>query len=402
MKHLNFYFQLHQPYRLCPSYNFFAMGKNHDYFDDSLNKMIMQRVAQKCYLPANDMMLQLIKNYDLHISFSCSGVFLEQCQKWSPEVIESFNKLYATGNVEFLSETYYHSLSSVFSNQEFGEQIDLHAKLLKKLFNAEASVFRNTELIYNDIIAQEIQKRGYTGILTEGADKILAWRSPNRLYQPQTCDNLALLLKNYDLSDDIAFRFIQNGQPLRLDDYIAKLNNGFLDGNLINIFMDYETFGEHQSKETGIFDFFINLIKNLQNKKIQTLTTSQVIKHHNIVAKLQVLDAISWADTNRDLSPWLGNSLQDSAMRFAYELEGAVRQSKDKKIIDDWRKLLISDHFYYMSTKDKGDGEVHKYFSPFSTPHDAYVVYTNVLNDLSMRLEAEGIYLPDLRFGWSQ
>lgn len=395
------YFQVHQPYRLRPGYNFFAIGRDHHYFDDGLNEMIMRRVASKCYLPTNEMLLRLIREHDFSLAFSLSGVFLEQCQRWAPEVLDSFAALYATGKVELLGETYHHSLAHIFSGEEFVHQLDMHSTKLEELFGASPQVFRNTELIYSDILAAEIERRGYRAILSEGVDRILQWRSPNFVYQPQSCDELSLLLKNYRLSDDIAFRFAHEG-GLDVESYLGALKAEMRAGEVVNLFMDYETFGEHQWQSTGIFDFFSKLVATLAAEGIASRTPSEVVAQHSPVAKLTVSEPISWADKDRDLTPWLGNELQQSAVRFAYELEGVVKQSGDAAIIDDWRKLLSSDHFYYMSTKGADDGDVHRYFSPFSTPHDAYVVYTNALNDLSLRVEAEGIRLPDLRFGWSQ
>jgi alpha-amylase len=402
MKNICFYFQVHQPYRIRPGYTFFSIGQHQDYFDEGLNKMVLQRVAQKCYLPANELLLILIERYDLKVAFSLSGIFIEQCQQWAPEVLDSFKRLYETGNIEFLAETYHHSLAHLFSRDEFDCQIALHKSVMHEVFGVSPRVFRNTELIYNDILARDLMRQGYRGVLAEGADSLLEWRSPNMLYQPQMCEDMGLLLRNYALSDDIAFRFAQQGKTLSTEEYIAALHAQFASGDLINLFMDYETFGEHQWAQTGIFSFFHDLVSQLCDEKIYTCTPLEAIETQQPVAKLAVENSISWADSNRDISPWLGNALQQSAMRFAFEIEGGIKESGNSELLDDWRKLLCSDHFYYMSTKSAEDGEVHRYFSPFSTAHDAYIVYTNILNDMSIRLENEGIYIPDLRFGWSQ
>ena len=388
MKNICFYFQVHQPYRLR-DYKIFDIGKNHDYFDEALNKKIMQKVARKCYLPTNNLMLKLIHKYKdkFKISYSITGTAIEQFKNYAPDVLKSFVQLGKTGNVEFLSETYYHSLSFLYSKPEFIEQVNKHRSVIKKLFGQTPKIFRNTELIYNNELAHHIEKMGYIGILAEGVDRILDWRSPNFVYRAKTTDNLKLLLKNYKLSDDIAFRFSNKGWnewPLSTGKF-AKWVKGN-QGDVLNLFMDYETFGENQWEDTGIFNFMKHLPDELFKDGITFKTPSQIANNHEPVSELDIHDPVSWADMERDLSAWLGNNIQKTAIKELYELELDVKTSKDKKLLDDWRKLSTSDHFYYMCTKYFSDGDVHKYFNPYDTPYDSYVAFMNVLNDIVVRI----------------
>ncbi len=387
-----FYFQVHQPFRLR-KYNVFDIGNNHNYFDEKKNKEIMHKVAKKCYLPTNKLLLNLIKKHkgNFKVSFSISGVVLEQFKKYSPEVLYSFRELARTGCVEFLSETYYHSLSYLFDKQEFKEQVNKHMNIIKELFDQEPKVFRNTELIFNNELANFIQEMGYKAILAEGADHILGWRSPNFVYNAKTADSIKLLLKNHKLSDDIAFRFSNKGwneYPLTVDKYARWLSAINGNGNLVNLFMDYETFGEHQWEHTGIFEFIERLpeevLKHPDNKFV---TVSEAADNNEPVAELDVHNFISWADLERDLSAWLGNSLQDSAIKELYKIGDAVKETKDAKLIDDWRKLTTSDHFYYMCVKWFSDGDVHKYFNPYESPYDGFISFMNILNDIVIRIK---------------
>ena len=390
MKSICFYFQVHQPYRL-KKYTVFDIGKSDEYFDVKLNREIMQKVAKKCYLPTNNLMLNLIKKHNgkFKISYSITGTALEQFEKYCPEVLESFKELAKTGCVEFLSETYYHSLSFLYSKEEFKEQVELHKKKIKELFGQTPKVFRNTELIYNNDLAHHIEKMGYVGILAEGADHILGWRSPNFVYKAKTTENLKLLLKNYKLSDDIAFRFSNKSwgdYPLTTEKFVSWVNA--TDGKTINLFMDYETFGEHQWEDTGIFNFLKQLPTELFKRDIKFRTPSETAQDVPI-SELDIHHPISWADLERDLSAWLGNNMQHAAINEIYAIEKAVKESKDEKILDSWRKLQTSDHFYYMCTKWFSDGDVHKYFNPYDTPYDSYVSFMNVLNDIVVRLTKE-------------
>ncbi len=391
------YFQVHQPFRLRSNYNFFEIGNNHFYEDDNLNRDILNKVSDKCYIPANRMMMDLIEKHKgrFKIAFSISGVCLEQFEKYRPDVIESFKQLAATGCVEFISETYYHSLAFLFSKDEFKEQVRIHKQKIIDLFGYVPTTFRNTELIYNNDLARFVGKMGFKTILSEGADQVLGWRSPNFLYRPFSDYKLNLLMKNYRLADDLAFRFSNRSWaewPLTAEKYASWLHAVAGHGEIINLFMDYETFGEHQWADTGIFDFMYALPGSvMRDPSFDFIMPSEASKRYSPMGKIDVPYYISWADVERDLTAWLGNPLQDSAIKMAYELESHVKASEDVGLIHTWRKLLTSDHFYYMCTKWFSDGDVHRYFNPFATPYDAYIVYVNVLNDLSITLEERGI-----------
>jgi alpha-amylase len=398
-----FYFQVHQPFRLKKTYSFFEIGANHFYEDDDENRAIMNKVADKCYIPTNNLMLELIDRYKgkFKVSYSISGVCIEQFEKFRPDVLESFRALARTGCVEFINETYYHSLSFLYSKKEFKEQVEAHKQKVLDCFGYKTETFRNTELIYNNELAAYVGKLGFKTILSEGADQVLGWRSPNFLYRPEGDYKLNLLMKNYRLSDDIAFRFSNRGWsewPLTAEKYASWLHAVAGQGEIINLFMDYETFGEHQWSDTGIFDFMRALPeKLLAHRDFGFITPKEASKHYSPMAKIDVPYFISWADVERDLTAWLGNPLQDSAIQMAYDLEDRVKASKNIEIIHTWRKLLTSDHFYYMCTKWFSDGDVHKYFNPYSTPYDAYIVYVNVMNDLIFTLDQQGYGIPKKR-----
>jgi alpha-amylase len=385
-----FYFQLHQPFRLR-RYSVFDTDRH--YFDDYKNAEICRKVAHKSYLPANKVMLETIKEHQgrFRVSYSITGVALEQFEQYAPEVIESFQALNATGCVEFLEETYYHSLSFLYSREEFRTQVELHRQKIRALFGQEPRVFRNTELIYNNDLAHFVSHMGYDAIVTEGADHILGYRSPNFVYRPPHAQKLKLLLKNYRLSDDIAFRFSNRAWeqwPLTAEKFakwVTQINgNGFL----CNLFLDYETFGEHQWAETGIFDFIRHLPGEVMKASPDNefLTVGQVVDKYDSVGEVDVPHMISWADTERDLSAWLGNAMQSNALHELYKLEGALKEKGDEQLLSDWRKLTASDHFYYMCTKYWADGEVHKYFSPYESPYDSYINFMNVLDNIQTRL----------------
>lgn len=387
-----FYFQVHQPLRLR-KYQVFDIGSNHNYFNEEKNKAILRRVAKKGYLPANRLMLNLINETSgkFRISYSITGIALEQLEKYAPEVIESFQELADTGAVEFLSETYYHSLSYLYSKEEFRDHVKLHREKMKELFKQNPVIFRNTELIYNNELAKYIEDMGYKGIIAEGADHILGWRSPNFLYRPVNCENIKLLLKNYKLSDDIAFRFSSRDWkewPLTVEKFAQWVNSTNGNGNVVNLFMDYETIGEHQWAQTGIFRFFKHLpAEILRHPDNDFKTPREVVKSYEPVSKLDVHHMVSWADVERDLSAWLGNSMQHSAIRHLYQLEREIKASNDKEIIGDWRRLQNSDNFYYMCTKWFADGDVHKYFNPHDSPYDCFIAFMNVINDIKIRLK---------------
>ncbi len=403
MKAICFYFQVHQPFRLRKDYNFFSIGNtDHDYEDQKTNEEIILKVSKKCYLPTNRLMLKLIKQYKerFKISYSISGTALEQFMLYAPEVIDSFKELVDTGNVELIHETYYHSLAFLKSSEEFIEQINLHSNLLKKIFGTSggaSTTFRNTELIYNNKISNIAKHLGFKTILTEGCDAILALRSPNFVYSAKGNKNIKLLLKNYKLSDDIAFRFSDKSwkdYPLTPVKYAKWIKQVAAKEDVINLFMDYETFGEHQWEESGIFNFLEKFPQHMleENKKsdkceYQFMTPSEVVEKFPSKGELDVENYISWADKERDISAWVGNSMQNCAFDFAFSLEEMVKATKNKDIIHTWRKLQTSDHYYYVSLKSKGDGDIHNYFSPYVSPHDAFITYTNVLNDLKLSLE---------------
>ncbi len=390
-----FYFQVHQPFRV-KDYRVFDIGNDSEYFNDESersinNKKILHKVAGKCYLPANAIMLELLnKHPEFKISYSFSGVFLEQLEKWSPETLESFQKLVATGRVEVLAETFYHSLSFLYSPEEFRRQVTLHRKKIEKLFGVTPTVFRNTELIYNNFLAHEVEKMGYKGIIAEGADHILGWRSPNFLYRPQGTQNIKLLLKNYRLSDDIAFRFSSKDWadfPLTAPKFANWVNQVNGNGHVVNLFMDYETFGEHQWEDTGIFNFLRHLPEEIyKHPDNDFITPSEAIERYDAVSELDVHNFMSWADVERDLSAWLSNAMQHDAIQSVYKLEREVLATENKRIIEDWRRLQTSDHFYYMCTKWFNDGDVHKYFNPYNTPYEAFIAYMNALQDLKLRV----------------
>jgi alpha-amylase len=388
MKNICFYFQVHQPYRLR-NYKIFDIGKNHDYFDDELNRKIMLKVAKKCYLPTNNLMLNLINKHKgkFKISYSITGTALKQFEEYAPEVLKSFIELSKTGCVEFLSETSHHSLSFLFSKEEFYEQVELHKKMVLKYFKQEPKIFRNTELIFMNEIAHHIEKMGYLGILAEGADHVLGWRSPNFVYKAKTTDKLKLLLKNYKLSDDIAFRFSNKGWndwPLTTGKFVSWVDSA--EGQTINLFMDYETFGEHQWEDTGIFNFMKHLPDEMFKRDIKFKTPTEIANEFPQVSELDIHNPVSWADVERDLSAWLGNKMQDASIAELYKLEKSVKLTKNKQLIEDWRRLTTSDHFYYMCTKWFEDGDVHKYFNPYDSPYDSYVAFMNVLNDIVIRI----------------
>lgn len=397
MSSVCFYFQVHQPFRI-KRYRVFDVGNDRNYFADESerdtnNARVFHKVARKCYLPANAVLLELLERHpEFKASFSLSGVFLEQAEAYAPEVIDSFKKLVDTGRVEILSETYYHSLAFLHSRDEFRAQVALHRAKVKKLFGVTPTVFRNTELIYRNDIAQEVEAMGYKGILAEGADHVLGWRSPNFLYQPEGTQNIKLLLKNYKLSDDVAFRFSSRDWaewPLTAPKFAQWLSAVNGNGNVINLFMDYETFGEHQWEDTGIFHFLRALPEEfLKHPDNDFVTPSEAVDRYEAVAPLDVPHYMSWADVERDLSAWLSNAIQHDAMRAIYALEHDVLESADQALIDDWRKLQTSDHFYYMCTKWFADGDVHKYFNPYETPYEAFIAYMNVLHDMRLRINA--------------
>lgn len=418
-KSICFYFQVHQPLRLSP-YNFFNRADKPIYFKGEspyTNKFFVKKVGKKSYHPTNNLLLDLIaKHKEFKCSFSISGIALEQFEKYDPSLIESFQKLVRTRKVELLSETYYHSLSWIYSKEEFAEQIMLHRKKIFKLFKKRPKIFRNTELIYNNELANFIRKLGFEAILAEGWDSYLKYKSPNFVYEAPKFNlhpedekiikrfkikdrsnrRIPLLLKNYKLSDDIAFRFSDrnwNEHPLTVEKFANWVEQA--PGETINLFMDYETFGEHQWEDSGIFKFLEKLPAELLKRGIGFRTPSETINTFDIKDSIDIHNLVSWADLERDLSAWLGNKMQQHAANQIYKYEGLVKsvannltnKLKKRKLLSTWRKLQTSDHFYYMSTKYWNDGDIHKYFSPYESPYDAYINYMNIVNDFSDKLQ---------------
>ncbi len=395
MSAIIFYFHVHQPLRI-KRYPVFSIGNDHNYFIDNdsenVNIKVLNKVAHKCYLPMNALLLKLLKKYpEFYVSFSISGIILEQLELFTPDVLKSFKKLVKTGQVELVAETYHHSLSSIYSINEFNYQVKKQMAKLYELFYVKPNVFRNTELIYSNQIAEMVANLGFRGMLAEGVDRYLSWRKPDFLYTAYALPKFLLMLKNYRLSDDIAFRFSQQSwseHPLTAEKYKFWLDRNAINSQLTNIFMDYETFGEHQWDECGIFAFFEKLIELIaKDKKYCFTTPSQAIKMYKPSDIYDVPEITSWADTERDISAWRSNAIQWDSLRAIYNLEPKVLATKNQGIIDDWRKLQTSDHFYYMCTKWWHDGDVHAYFSPMDSPFDAYNRFNNALADLQWRLD---------------
>lgn len=383
-----FYFQVHQPQRLR-RYSVFDTAW--DYFDDHVNRTICRRVADRCYLPAARLLRDLIHQHNgcFRVCFSITGSAIEQFHRFTPEVIDVFKDLTATGCVEMLCETYYHSLAFVHSWEEFTQQVQMHRDTIRALFGQEPRVFRNTELAYSNAIGQFAKEAGFAGALAEGADHLLGTRSPNVLYHPPGLPGFRLLLKNFRLSDDIAFRFSNRAWeqwPLTADRFSRWIDQINGSGDVCNLFVDFETFGEHQWAQTGIFEFLRHLPSRvLETKRNEFATPSDLLSRYAPKDVYDVPEPISWADTERDLSAWTGNAMQDYAMKELFRVEPLVKNSGDPQLLSDWRHLTTSDHFYYMSTKYFADGDVHKYFSPYESPYDSYINYMNVLDNLTTR-----------------
>ena len=383
------YFQVHQPTRLR-LYRFFDIGKDSHYYDQFINRTILRRIVQNCYLPMNEILLQTIKECKgkFKVAFSISGSALEQFERFAPEVIDSFRDLAATGCVEFLSETYYHSLASLRSPAEFKLQVSKHKDLIKKLFGVEPVTFRNTELIYSDEIGSMVYDMGFNLMLTEGARHIMGWKSSNYMYSNDIQPKLKLLLRNYPLSDDIAFRFSNKDWsewPLTVEKYADWLSQA--EGDIVNLFMDYETFGEHQSADTGILDFMRYLpAEIIKRSDLKFVTPAEAGKKLKPASTLSVPQPISWADEERDLSAWLGNELQQDAFNKLYGLTEKLSILNDGTLWADFGHLQESDHLYYMCTKFFSDGEIHRRFNPYDTPYEAFINYMNVLSDFIIRV----------------
>lgn len=389
--HLNLYFQVHQPRRIRP-FGFFDIGKGLSFFDDDLNREIIRRVSKNCYIPANRMLLDLIRAFpQIRITFSISGVALEQFRRYSPEVLDSFAKLASSGSVEFLGETYYHSLAFLSGTDEFLSQVDQHGQLMREIFGIRPSVFRNTELIYSDEIGRTIRRLGFRGMYADGVGRILGGRSSDQLYEHIEGNGLRIFLRNHSLSDDIAFRFSDRQWkewPLTPAKYIEWLSGNGTRGGLVNVALDYETFGEHHKADTGIFQFMKKVLAAVaKSEKFRMVTPSEAIDALQVQGGISAPAPVSWADRERDLSAWLGNDLQKDAFDNLLALRKMILQKGEDDLMLLLKYLQTSDHFYYMSTKKGDDGRVHNYFSPFPSPYEAFISYMNVLSDLSLRLQ---------------
>jgi len=389
-KSICLYFQVHQPTRLR-LYRFFDIGKDSHYYDDFANRTILRRVADKCYLPMNKLLLEEIQKSGgkLKVAFSISGSALEQFSRYAPDVLDSFRALADTGKVEFLAETYYHSLAALASPAEFRRQVEKHKAAIESNFGVTPTTFRNTELIYSNSIGEQVYELGFRTMLTEGARHVMAEKSPNYVYANQKKSSLKLLLRNYSLSDDIAFRFSDRGWsnwPLTAEKYLSWVKDS--EGDIVNLFMDYETFGEHQKAESGVFDFMRSFVEGVvSDGALKFVSPSEAVKAHKTVGLLDVEDPISWADEERDLTAWLGNELQQDAYNKLYAQYEKVALLNDDALWNDFGHLQESDHLYYMCTKFFSDGFVHKYFNPYDTPYESFINYMNVLSDFIVRVD---------------
>jgi alpha-amylase len=373
-------------------YRFFDIGKNHYYLDEAANRAIMNKVAERCYIPMNMLLWELIEKYKgaFKITLSMSGLAVEQMKEYAPEVLDSFKKLAATGCVEFLGETYSHSLASLANDDEFRNQVKAHSIMIEREFGHKPTVFRNTELIYSDRIGELVADMGFRTMLAEGAKHVMGWKSPNFVYANALNQKLRLLLRNYKLSDDIAFRFSDRSWkewPLTVEKYVGWLTDDEERGEIINLFMDYETFGEHQWAESGIFEVMKSLPEAaLKTGKLRFATVSEAASAHQPVAVLSSPHAMSWADEERDVTAWLGNEMQNEAFSKLYAMRDRVLELNKPDYNHVWNFMQSSDHFYYMATKWLSDGDVHNYFNPYDSSYNAFINYMNVLSDFEIEL----------------
>ena len=398
------YLHVHQPWRVR-NYDIFDVASKHNYFSESAspdqdNELIFHKIADKSYKPMNHLLEKLLNDHpDFKVSLSITGTFIEQAEQFDSSVLDSFKRLVDTGRVEILSETYHHSLAFFYDRNEFEAQVERHRQKIREVFGVETKVFRNTELAYNNELAKWADDHGFNGIIAEGWDDVLGWRSPNYVYRPVNTGNIKLLMKNYRLSDDIAFRFSDRGWsdwPLTADKYHRWASTALEDAPLLNLFMDYETFGEHQWAEDGIFEFFEQFVRHWVSRPDQKFyTISEAIEAIEPQGEISVTQTVTWADSERDLSAWLGNNLQHEAMKYIYDMTERVLRTGDGQLIDDWRKLQTADHVYYMSTKHADDGSIHSYFSPYSSPYEAFLNYMNAIRDIRWRTDnllGSGVY----------
>ena len=393
MKSICLFFQVHQPFR-HRRYRFFDIGNDHYYYDDYANATSVREIVDKSYLPANKLLLKLIKKMagKFRVSFSITGTALDQFELYAPKVIESFQKLAATSHVEFLTETYSHSLSSLKNRQTFENQVRLHEKKIFELFGQKPKVFRNTEMIYSDEIGAQIFQMGYKAMLTEGARHVLGWKSPNFLYVNAQNPRLKVLMRNFKLSDDLALRFSNpawSEYPLTAGKFTGWLNGLDDREEVVNLFLGYDSLGKRHPEESGIFEFMEHWVPDvLKQKNFKFSTPSQVIEELQPVSVVSVPNPISWVDEERDLTAWLGNDMQREAFGKLYDLSERISQCVNSELLKDWNYLQSSDHFHYMSTKFFSHGESGNHFNPFESPFEAFINYMNVLSDFKLRLKA--------------
>jgi alpha-amylase len=393
------YFQVHQPFRLR-RFRFFDIGHGRDYFDDAANERIARRIAQRCYLPMNALLLRLIERTDgrFRCAFSVTGTALDQMERWAPDALDGFVALARTGAVELLCETSHHSLASFANAAEFRAQIRAHRLRIERVFGVRPRTFRNTELACDDEVARIVERMGFTAILAEGAERVLEGRTPHSVYRPRSCSRIKVLLRDYGLSDDIAFRFSErrwSAWPLTAEKFAAWIGALPEDHRCVGLFMDYETFGEHQAAGVGIFEFVERLpMAVLANARLVFETPAEVAAKTAPAGEIAFPRPFSWADVERDLTAWLGNPMQRAAHRAIYSLRAAARRAAargDDDAVEIWRRLTTSDHFYYMCTKWFADGDVHKYFNHFESPHEAFIAYMNVVDAFARRVRGRRV-----------
>ncbi|WP_314280954.1 glycoside hydrolase family 57 protein [Capnocytophaga leadbetteri] len=392
-KSICIYFQIHHPERLR-KYQFFDIGKKHNYFDNYANRSELEDLAENCYLPANALLLDLIKKYEgkFKVAFSISGSAIDQLEMHTPEVIRSFQELAQTGQVEFLAETYSHSLASLSEDtDEFELQVKRHSAAIKELFGKKPVTFRNTSLIYSDKIGKRVADLGFKTMLTDGAKHVLGWKSPNFVYKNALDENLNLLLKNSKLSDDIAIRFSDRNwseYPLTSEKYADWVSHSLQDTEVLNLFMNYEVIGHYNRAESGIFDFLRYFIQQIaENPNYQFLLPKEVTKKHTAKDILPVPYPISWTDEERDITSWLGNELQKEAFTELFKIQPLVKKKKNAELNEDYSRLQASEHFYFMRTKLFSGADYHKYILPYESPYEAFINYMNVLSDFIERVK---------------
>ena len=390
MKTICFYFQVHLPMQL-KRYRFFEIGSDHYYYDDFANEANVQRVANNSFLPSNRLILDMIRSSHgkFKVSFSISGIALELFEQYAPEVIDSFKELAATGSVEFIAETYAHSLASIFDPEEFVLQAKQQSDTLFELFGVRPTVFRNTEMIYSDEIGQMIHELGYNTILTEGSKHVLGWKSPNFLYGHSYIPQVKILTRNMKLSDDIAYRFSDwswSEFPLTAEKLMGWIKNSDESEKIFSMFMGYQSFGDRQKPESGIFEFLKALPYQALANRISFSTPSEIAKKFNPISPISVPYPQSWIGEEKDLSSWTGNDLQTEALQKLYQVGERVRLCSDRSLKHDCLCLQSSDHFQYMTTKPWNSFAI---YPNYDSPYDAFTNYMNILADFIDRVKAQ-------------